>query len=623
MVQRDKHMSNATKLCKANNDPKVLWELANAAVGKDHPTLPPSLVDGDGIKTSTDEEAAEKMNSFYIHKVDLLRKKTEGTPPPSPPVSWPPLPTTFDFAFTTAAKIKKVVLGLNPTEALGIDGIPVSVLKRGIEVLASPIAYLVNRSLATGTVPTGLKTGIVHPVYKGGGKKHTDPASYRPVLILPALSKVLETVVKINLWEHLARTGAIPTSQHGFRSRRSCTSALAAAHTAWVTAAPGVIVGVMAYDLSAAFDTVDAAVLLPKLERLGIRGKPLKWFASYLSEGQQCVEWNGVRSTFITVKYGVRQGSILGPMLYLIHVADMPDVVGVEADKNSGYADDTAIWAVGRSVDEVVQKLNALAHNFATYAKGNGLVLNASKTQLLFSASAGNVDDTVVEVDGAKISPANTLELLGVTFDRKFTTAPHMTKVAAAAKQRASLIKRLSYHIPPRGGEYIRQLALGLVHGKLSHALAAVSSPRLSDKDTITGAEKRIQVSINQVARTITETPRMSHVCVSDLLDKAKIPSYNGMVVKAVAAEVWNAHHSTDGPDGMRNPTGNILFNAPPPTRPSRATAAGHIRVPARGCRTFVRHGAEIWNASPELRAASTKSEAKRAATTFVKTCPL
>jgi hypothetical protein len=188
MVQRDKRMSNAAKLAKDNNSSKVLWELSNAAVGKDRPTLPLALdKDRGGSKTNTDFEAAERMNTLNTEKVDKLCERTRGTPPPPPAPSWPPLPTTFDFAYCSVARIKKVVLGLNPTEALGIDGIPVSILKRGIEVLTSPFRYLVNRSTANGKVPDGLKTGIVHPVYKGGVKKHADPVSYRLVSILPAL----------------------------------------------------------------------------------------------------------------------------------------------------------------------------------------------------------------------------------------------------------------------------------------------------------------------------------------------------------------------------------------------------------------------------------------------------
>jgi hypothetical protein len=109
---------------------------------------------------------------------------------------------------------------------------------------------------------------------------------------------------------------------------------------------------------------------------------------------------------------------------------------------------------------------------------------------------------------------------------------------------------------------------------------------------------------------------------VLDLLDKAKIPAYNAMVIKAVATEVWNARQSNDDPSGSPNPTGNILFNAPLQTRPSRSLAAGHIRVPASGRNTFVRHGAEMYNRSTELREARNKGKVKREASILAKGCP-
>jgi hypothetical protein len=127
----------------------------------------------------------------------------------------------------------------------------------------------------------------------------------------------------------------------------------------------------------------------------------------------------------------------------------------------------------------------------------------------------------------------------------------------------------------------------------------------------------------------LTETSRSKHVHVANLLRDARILSYNEMVVKAMAAEVWNSKHSTDGPNGSHNPTGNILFPAVsesesvPSTRPSRAQAAGHIRVLARRHNTFVRHGVEMYNGSFQLRAAMRKGEAKRVAKNIAKSCPI
>jgi hypothetical protein len=132
------------------------------------------------------------------------------------------------------------------------------------------------------------------------------------VSILTALSKVLETVVKEDLEAHLQRTDALPNTQYGFWKGRSCTTALAAANARWV-AGKSKVVEVLAFDLSAAFDTVAKDQLVPKMMKVGITGTPLKWFSSYMTGGLQSVDWNGSRSELVEVLYGVRQGSILGP----------------------------------------------------------------------------------------------------------------------------------------------------------------------------------------------------------------------------------------------------------------------------------------------------------------------
>jgi hypothetical protein len=139
--------------------------------------------------------------------------------------------------------------------------------------LAGPVSRLVNVLLAS-VLPSAFKTALIHPVFKGGGKARNDPGSYRPLAILWALSKVLETVAKEDLEAYMREHNILPTSQHGFRKGWSCTTALATAHTDWVTGkARGKVVAVVCFDLSAAFHTVGRTDLLRKMEAMGIGGE--------------------------------------------------------------------------------------------------------------------------------------------------------------------------------------------------------------------------------------------------------------------------------------------------------------------------------------------------------------
>jgi hypothetical protein len=141
-------------------------------------------------------------------------------------------------------------------------------------MLAGPDSHLVNMSLLAGVFLLAFKTALIHPVYKGGGKARNNPGSYSPVAILCALSKVLETVAKEDLEAYMKEQNILPTSQHGFQKGRSCTTALATAHFAWVVAkVRGKVVSVVGFDLSAAFDTVNREDLLPKMEAMGIGGE--------------------------------------------------------------------------------------------------------------------------------------------------------------------------------------------------------------------------------------------------------------------------------------------------------------------------------------------------------------
>jgi hypothetical protein len=456
------------------------------------------------------------------------------------------------------------------------------VLKKGVEILAGPVSHLVNRSLAEGRVPAAFKVGLVHPIHKGKGKPREDPGSYCPVSILPAMSKVLESLVKGDLEGLLKRVNRLPCSQYGFRPKRSCTLALAHAQAGWLLgAAKGQVVFLITFNLSAAFDTVAAKQLAPTLQDLGVMGWELRWFLCYMTGGRQSVVWDGTVSSLIDVLYGVRQGSILGPLLFIILTSCMAEFLGVKEEENIVYADD--FWQTGSPREEVARKLAEKAALFVEYTRRMGLSVNAAKTQLLFSSHAGNVSKTIGEVDGNHIQPGDVIEHLGVRYDRKMSTTPHMKSLLAAVRQRASVVARLSNQMPR--GVYLRQLSYGLVMGKFSHALAAVARPRLEREDIASVNWSKIQVAFNDVARSITGTGRCDHIAVKDLLNLAGIESANGMVVKAIADETWSCYHSGNGKDGARNHVGSFFISdtRTATAKTTRLAKTGQIAVPLRG----------------------------------------
>jgi hypothetical protein len=209
--------------------------------------------------------------------------------------------------------------------------------------------------------------------------------SYCQVSILPAMSKVLESLVKGDLEGHLKRVNGLPRSQYGFHPNRSCTSALAHAQAGWLSgAAKGRVVGLMAFDLSAAFDTVAAEQLAQMLRALGITGRELRWFLCYMSGGKQCLVWDGTVSGLINVLYGVCQGSILRPILFIILTSGMAEFLGVMEDENIVYAHDSNVWQTGSTKEEVARKLAEKAALFVEYTRRMGLSMNAAKT-LLFT----------------------------------------------------------------------------------------------------------------------------------------------------------------------------------------------------------------------------------------------
>ncbi len=521
-------------------------------------------------------------------------------------------------------------MGLNNTKAMGVDGIPVAVLKQLSPVIAAPISHLIQKSFEQAAVPAGFKKATVLPLHKKLKPPHL-PSSYRPVAILAAMSKILERAVLRQVSPHLAPL--LPPTQFGFRPRRSTSTAIAYAHGSWAAArARGLVVAVAGYDLSSAFDTVDVDMVCRKLEEFGVEGRENRWFYNYLSDRQQQVKYNDGRSTFRPVHYGVPQGSILGPLLFLVLVADLPARIAGACAGNgsnnsnsssnlevgfSAYADDALCWVAGRSQEEVGHKLGHLSDIIVSYASENYLALNEEKTQVLWCSTKGGP----LKVGSSVVAPADRLEVLGVSFDKALSPLPYVNSLLSSTKALTAVARRLSLHLPMG---VLKTVMGSLYRGKIGYA-SLILKPRLKGSDHTSTAMSQLQVSINNLARATIGAKMNDRHKVQDLLKEAGFESLNRMTVYSIAMECWRAINLRDVPNGPLNPLGRIL--SPSLTSNSsartRAVASGCLPPPTKlQSDTFTWWAHICWNASPLLRSASTMSAAKRAAKLLAEEAP-
>ena len=273
-----------------------------------------------------------------------------------------------------------------------------------------PVSHIINLPMTTGTVPTLFKRALVVLLFKKGSK--LEVGNYRPVSVLSSLSKILERSVYWQLKEYLDRRDLIYRNQSGFRGGFSTdTCLLGLSDYMKCEIGKGKYVGMVLLDLQKAFDTVDHDIMLWKLKAIGVSST--EWFSSYLSGRQQTVSISGSQSCFLDIACGVPQGSILGPLLFLIYVNDM--VISVSC-KLALYADDSALIFSHRDSTVIADTLTRELGSCSQWLLDNKLSLHVGKTECLIFGSTkrlSKVNDFYVDCNGSPIKRVNTVKYLG------------------------------------------------------------------------------------------------------------------------------------------------------------------------------------------------------------------
>ncbi|CAL4138853.1 unnamed protein product, partial [Meganyctiphanes norvegica] len=320
------------------------------------------------------------------------------------------IPKSFKISQVSEDFVYKELCKLNTTKSTGIDGLKPLFLKDGANIIKESITHIVNLSITTNTVPDELKYAIVKPLYKKNSR--LEVGNYRPVSILCIVSKILERAIYVQLHKHLNDNNILYEFQSGFRGSYSTDTCLINLmdHIRMLIS-KGNYVGMVLLDLQKAFDTVDHVILCTKLEGMGIDFT--EWFKSYLEGRQQVVMANETTSEPGIISCGVPQGSILGPLLFLCYINDMP--ISVKC-KLLLYADDSALIISGSDPKQIAESLSKELDSCRQWLMDNKLSLHLGKTEsILFGTrrKLKRVESFEVKCGNEIVMHVNTVKYLG------------------------------------------------------------------------------------------------------------------------------------------------------------------------------------------------------------------
>lgn len=401
--------------------------------------------------------AADAFNQFFV---DVPREVARGLPvsdmDPMGCLSAERSLDNFTFSQISPVTTREIVDSLKSNNSRDYYGLNVSLVKSIKNLIIGPLTLVINECIAESVFPDAWKIASVVPVFKKGDKENM--SNYRPISLLPAVSKIFERALKLQIASYLDNNDILTDCQYGFRRGRCTTDAIL--NFVSVTLGSfekGLYSGAVFCDLSKAFDCVSHSLLIKKLKFYGFSDSSSNLLQSYLTNRRQQVRLKNNRSSFLKTSAGVPQGSILGPVLFLIFINDLPNAL--QGIHTVLFADDTTLLVSGESINTVLNACEGAQSRARKWFAANKLCLNESKTVVMLS-STRDLSPCEDNVNGNKF--------LGVTLDPGQRWDLHGDMLAGRLASCAYALRRLSRSV----SEHVLRVAyFGLFHSRLSYAI--------------------------------------------------------------------------------------------------------------------------------------------------------
>ena len=448
LIKKAEKLYYSKKFDENLNNAQKTWQIINSILSSTKHTFKHVTLTDDSGNVYDDSHTAHKFNEYFSNVGFSLAAKVE-TSSHLPEYYLPKSPlTSAVFDYTYPEEIESIIHALKSSTAVGHDEIGIKIIKIVKNLISTPLSNLINNSFETGIFPDALKISKVIPIFKGGDS--TLLSNYRPISILPAFSKVWEKVIVQRLESYCLKMGIPSKNQYGFQKKLSTYMAIAnvAEEISKSIDNKTFSIGVF-IDLAKAFDTVNHAILISKLSNYGVRGLPLSLLKNYLSNRMQFVSIKDAQSSTLPIECGVPQGSILGPLLFLIYIDDI--ISSSKLLKFVLFADDTNVFMSSPNFLSLVQSFNTELALLSDWFKANKLSLNLLKTTYLIFGNRKvhnrSNPSVCIMLDGVIINPVTSTKFLGVLIDSQLSWKPHINKLILKLNRNSAIISKIRYKI--------------------------------------------------------------------------------------------------------------------------------------------------------------------------------
>ena len=507
------------KLLAANkNNLSKQWDIIKEVINKKRVRTDSDsfLINNQLITDST--VIAENFNSFYTSIGPDLAKKLPNSI--NDPVSYLSVRNVNSIFLkpVDSQEVKNVVMSLNNSSP-GWDDITTSVVKSSIDIYVQSLTHILNLSLIQGVFPKELKIAKIIPLHESNEKNIIN--NYRPVSVLSVFSKIFERIMYERVYSLVNQNQLLYKFQFGFRKKYGTNTALIMLIDKIMNSLNnGDIVLGLFLDFSKAFDCVNHDILIKKLFHYGIRGNCLDWFRNYLLSRKQYVIYKGINSSKQSISCGVPQGSILGPLLFLLYINDLANI----SDKlfTILYADDTNIFITGKNIKELIFTLNQELKHLVEWLEANKLFLNKDKTHfMIFSLKKSVTVESEILLNNTAIKQVPSTKFLGVYIDSKLSWKDHIVYVKNKISKGIGIINKTRKYFDQNT---LRTLYYSFVYPYVTYCLEVWGNANDCHLSLLFKLQKRAVQNIVSASFRAHSEPIFSQL---QILPIYKIPVYN------------------------------------------------------------------------------------------------